>query len=323
MKNILAENMLRFGVKNLNNLNISNIKNMLFEGTTPVTEGPVKGPFGKGDKTDPKYWLISFSTTYESGLALSSTGTTVMNVKGTVKSFDQKTWFPQVLYIDYVQGGYDKEPSKTGKATLYYNTKNGTFDTSNNLPTNWPSCAYNGPGNKPVTAVNLVLASMKTKTGKTILQVPADVSTGLQSMKNNYERKSPEVTAKGIFGNNVNSTKWTKRTIADPETDAAIGTAYLRCETLKVTPDANGSFSKTTKLYDYSGMERTTIETFAAAIALKNKTYFSNLIDPSYFSEDKNVDKSAIERQLIYSLGDIYATAAIAEPVKPEDKGGK
>lgn len=98
MKNILAENMLRFGVKNLNRSDITAVQSLLNELKDPAVEGTTK-KVGKGTKEDPTRYIWSVSCTYAN-----MNGTTQTIYATCISPDGQTGWKPGSIRIPLGEG---------------------------------------------------------------------------------------------------------------------------------------------------------------------------------------------------------------------------
>lgn len=293
MKNILAENMLRFGVKNLNRTDISAVQRLLNELKDPAVEGTTK-QVGAGTKEDPKRYVWSVSCTYADRTGAKQT------IYGTCISTDGKTgWKPGTIRI----------PLGSSAAMTTYTL---TYDAATNVYTlatapTWADLTYGGPGNIPVNAVTEILKQIQTKTGNTYTRVSEDISSGLQSMKNMYSKTSGQIAGTGI----CSPGKWYKTAPANPETGDITGNIELRTSdgAVRITIPAAGSIDETTMVY-WSGSERSfsmTIKKLADHMSLKGSDGNLSLA----FTDNKGADSENIKTALITQLNSISNNLAI------------
>lgn len=302
LEKIIAENMLRFGVKNLDQLQIENVIR-LTELKDPAVEGTAK-QVDAGKPT--ARWVWNVTCTW---VGLNNTS---CSVKGYCTSKDgQSGWTPQNLYINTT-----KENSTALVGMNYkYDSATGTYVFSTNNPTSevkWEECYYSGPGNIPVNAVTAVLAAINKKCNAST-KASAALSTGLQSMINAYRRTGTQIDAKYPL-----TGKWNKVQLSNPETDEAIGNAVLRPGTnaTEVFLSAAGGIDETSKV---------SASNFSMAVPIKRlAAYLVATGTPTTvygFASVAGKDKDTIKDQIIAELNRIAADSTItAAAPAPVDK---
>lgn len=294
MKNILAENMLRFGVKNLNRSDITAVQSLLNELKDPAVEGTTK-KVGKGTKEDPTRYVWSVSCTYAN-----MNGTTQTITATCISPDGQTGWKPGSIRIPLGEG------TAMTTYTLTYDAATNVF-TLGTPPADWAKLVYGGPGNIPVNAVTELLKQIQTKTGNTSTRVSADISSGLQSMKNMYSKTSDQIAGTGI----CSPGNWYKTAPANPETGDITGNIELRTTNgaVRVTVPAAGSIDENTMVY-WSGSERSfsvTIKKLANHMSINGND--GNL--STAFTNNKGADSENIKTALITELNSIAGKLAI------------
>jgi hypothetical protein len=297
LEKIIAENMLRFGVKNLDQLQIENVIRL-----TELKDPPVEGTPKQFDAGKPTaYWKWSV-TCYWVGM-----GTSKCYVSGACTSKDGQTgWKPANIYIRFDTTGVN----------YTYDAADGTFKLSTNATEPaWETLNYSGPGNIPVNALTAVLAAINKKCNAST-KASADLSTGISSMQNHYVRSGTHIDGKFPCQG-----KWMKKQLSNPETDAAIGAPYLSVlsNTTMVNLNDDGTVTKNSKVsYSYAGAERTIGSTVAnLAGSLVSESTPKEV--PGFASGLTGKDKFTIADQLVVELGRIANASTITAPA-PVDK---
>lgn len=311
LERLLAENMLRFGVKNLNESQLKTIY-LLKELKDPAVEGQVRTA-GKGTKDDPTRQLISYTCTFNQN------GQT-RSVVGTCKSLDGgKTWTPTSVRCKILNDVYAENVQQYN----YDATTNTFIDKSFTPIADWTALKYSGPGNIPVNALNEVVSKMATKSAKSVKMTPAIV-TNWTSMKNVYVAKGSDVTATGVLKGT-----WFKMEPRNPETDAVDTTrnVYIQSKAIgdKIYTNAQGAIDKTSGMGSFSGFTKT-LQVVARKIVLalsKGEAYeFSNSIAwKNRQSGYIQGDTEDLLEGLIASASNILASSTVAAPVAaPKEK---
>jgi len=309
LERILAENMLRFGVKNLNESQLKNVS-LLKELKDPAVEGQVR-TVGKGTKEDPTRQLISYTCTFNQN------GKT-MSILGTCKSLDGgKTWTPTGVRCKMLNDVYAENVQQYN-----YDAATNTFIDKSITPiTDWTALKYSGPGNYPVNALNEVVSKMATKCAKSFKMTPAIV-TNWSSMKNVYVAKGSEATATGALKG-----KWFKMEPRNPETEAVDTTrkVYIQSKDLgdKIFTNAQGAYDKTSAMGSFSGFTQTLQVVARKSVLAASKgeaMEFSNAMAPWKYTGTIQSDSTDLLNALIASASDILATSTVAAPVAAPEK---
>lgn len=309
LERILAENMMRFGVKNLTESQLKNVA-LLTELKDPAVEGQVRTA-GKGTKDDPTRQLISYTCKFNQNA-------TTRSIIGTCKSLDGgKTWTPTSVYSKILNNVYQENTQQYN-----YDAATNTFIDKSITPiADWTALKYSGPGNFPVNALNEVVSKMATKCGKSFKMTPAIV-TNWSSMKNVYVAKGSEVTATGALKG-----KWFKMEPRNPETDAVDTTrkVYIQSKDLgdKIFTNAQGAFDKTSAMGSFSGYTQTlqVIAKKAVYAAMKGEPMpYSNAMTPWKYSGFTQDDTTELLNGLIASASDILAASTVAAPAAAPEK---
>ena len=310
LERIIAENMLRFGVKNLNESQLKTVS-LLKELKDPAVEGQVR-TVGKGTKEDPTRQLISYTCPFNQN-------TKTMQVTGTCKSLDGgKTWTPISVRCKMLNDAYAENVQQYN-----YDATTNTFIDKSIVPiTNWTELKYSGPGNFPVNALNEVVSKMATKCAKSFKMTPAIV-TNWTSMKNVYVAKGSEVTATGALKG-----AWYKMEPRNPETEAVDTTrkVYIQSKAAgdKIYTNAQGAIDKTSGIGHSSGFTQT-LRVVARKIVLalsKGEAYeFSNSI--AWTNRQSGYiqgDTEDLLEGLIASASNVLASSTVAAPVAAPEK---
>lgn len=300
LEKIIAENMLRFGTKNISESQFRKVVR-LTELKDPATEQPA---FERDKGKPTSTWVAKIICTYM------GYGNVKCNITGYCESKDGKTgWQPARIMVQYSQLGNNN----ISQITYEYNPTDGTYPlrTGDTEP-KWEDIKYSGPGNYPINAVGAVITAINTKCNKS--SKAGDALLKLGNMTNEYYKVGAEVAGKFPCAD-----KWTKRQKSDPETDAAIGLPVLRCGTTYITcDDANGTITKNSKpSYTYAGAGASfgnSIHTMVNALCLT-----STPIEVSGFAKLTGQDKSAMEADVITELNRIAAASTITAAA-PVDK---
>jgi hypothetical protein len=309
LERILAENMLRFGVKNLNESQLKNVS-LLKELKDPAVEGQVR-TVGAGTKEDPTRQLISYTCTFNQN------GKT-MSILGTCKSLDGgKTWTPTGVRCKILNDVYAENVQQYN-----YDAATNTFiDKSITAITDWTELKYSGPGNYPVNALNEVVSKMATKCAKSFKMTPAIV-TNWSSMKNVYVAKGSEATATGALKG-----KWFKMEPRNPETEAVDTTrkVYIQSKDFgdKIFTNAQGAYDKTSAMGHFSGFTQTlqvVAKKVVLAVSKGEAMEFSNSMTQWKYTGYIQQDYTDLLNALIASASDILATSTVAAPVAAPEK---
>jgi hypothetical protein len=309
LERILAENMLRFGVKNLNESQLKNVS-LLKELKDPAVEGQVRTA-GKGTKDDPTRQLISYTCTFNQN------GKT-MSVVGTCKSLDGgKTWTPISVRCKMLNDVYAENVQQYN-----YDATTNTFTDNSITPiTDWTKLKYSGPGNYPVNALNEVVSKMATKCGKSFKMTPTIV-TNWTSMKNVYVAQGSEVTATGALKGT-----WFKMEPRNTETDAVDTTrkVYIQSKSIgdKIFTNAQGAIDKTSAMGSFSGFTQTlqVVANRGVLAASKGEAMpYSDAMTPWKYTGYIPQDKTDLLNALIASASNILASSTVAAPVAAPDE---
>lgn len=253
MKHILAENLLRFGVKNLTE---SQRRSLITELKDPVkTTANVKRDFKNGAGQVVKSVTgTEITCTYKVPDMATSVDPTTGAKTGTPTSVDKK-----ISCFVY----QENNAWKTGAINVQYKTMNGDGEFS--LMANAAGAFsiykaapggvnYTGPGNKPVNAIKAVIDAVSKATGKSYSLDAAAETTLNSAFRNQYATKS-EYTADNS-NKSFRNTKFTLYVYKDSETDTVIANStrsLVGLNNIRLEVPATGAYTVTGNEIIYNG----------------------------------------------------------------------
>jgi len=220
MKNLLSENMLRFGTKNLSEASLRKLLNELKDPVTAAAnvKKDMKNAAGQvvksvtGTEYTATYLAPTTAVTKDKTGKETKTLTTATGKITCMIYQDNNVWKTTALAI---QG-----PEKTAYLIADSSTNKFNFSASTGGTPVKMSLSYTGPGNNPYNAVIAVIAEVSKGTGKTYSLDPAADTALKDAFSNNYKTTTTVTTDRTT--KSFPNVTFTMTVYKDPETDKAI-----------------------------------------------------------------------------------------------------